>query len=43
MIGFSPAEIRYAHTTEDQIDLKMFRDGVAGYLALATALCGMGG
>ncbi|MDR1832069.1 MAG: M20/M25/M40 family metallo-hydrolase [Fusobacteriaceae bacterium] len=34
VIGFSPAEIKYCHTTEDNMDLGMFRDGIAGMLAI---------
>lgn len=34
VIGFSPAEIKYCHTVEDNIDLKMFKDGIAGTIAL---------
>lgn len=37
-IGYSPAEIRLCHTTEDSIDLAMMEEGTAGYLALTKAL-----
>ena len=33
-IGYSPAEIIYCHTTNDNIDLKMMKEGTIGYLAL---------
>ncbi|MDR1835823.1 MAG: M20/M25/M40 family metallo-hydrolase [Fusobacteriaceae bacterium] len=35
VMGFSPAEIRLCHTTEDCMDLAMLREGIAGYLAIA--------
>jgi len=37
-IGYSPAEIKFCHTTEDNIDIKMMEEGTIGYLALAYAL-----
>jgi acetylornithine deacetylase/succinyl-diaminopimelate desuccinylase-like protein len=37
-IGFSPAEIKLCHTTEDNIDIDMMQKGVLGYLALTLAL-----
>ena len=37
-IGYSPAEIKYCHTTEDQIDIKMMEEGILGYLVLSTEL-----
>lgn len=37
-IGYSPAEIRLCHTTEDSIDLEMLREGIAGYLSLTKTL-----
>lgn len=37
-IGFSPCEEQYAHTIHDQISLKMMRDGLLGYVALALSL-----
>lgn len=38
VIGFSPAETRYCHTMEDQIDMKMLKDGMTGFLAIADYL-----
>ena len=38
VIGYSPAEIRYCHTTEDCIDLEMLKKGTAGCLAIAEGL-----
>ncbi|HHV82176.1 MAG TPA: M20 family metallopeptidase [Tepidanaerobacter syntrophicus] len=37
-IGYSPAEIRLCHTTEDSIDINMMEEGTLGYLALAYTL-----
>ena len=37
-IGYSPAEVRLCHTTEDSIDIAMMEEGTAGYLALTKAL-----
>lgn len=37
-IGYSPAEIRLCHTTEDNIDIAMLEEGIAGYLAITKAL-----
>lgn len=37
-IGYSPAEIIYCHTTNDNIDLKMMEEGTIGYLALIEAI-----
>ena len=37
-IGFSPAQIKLCHTTEDNIDIKMMEEGILGYLALTLAL-----
>lgn len=37
-VGYSPAEIRLCHTTEDSIDIGMMEEGIVGYLALAKAL-----
>lgn len=37
-IGFSPAEAKLCHTTEDNIDINMMRKGVVGYLMLASVL-----
>lgn len=37
-LGYSPAEIRFCHTPEDQIDIKMMEEGIVGYLALSSAL-----
>ncbi|HYE83450.1 MAG TPA: M20/M25/M40 family metallo-hydrolase [Clostridia bacterium] len=37
-IGYSPAEIRLCHTTEDHIDIAMMKEGTLGYLALTLAL-----
>ena len=39
VIGYSPAEVIKCHTVEDNILLDMLRDGIAGNLALAKALC----
>ena len=38
-IGYSPAELRYCHTTEDNIDIEMMKEAEVGYMALAYALC----
>jgi putative selenium metabolism hydrolase len=38
VIGYSPAEIKYCHTTEDNIDLNMLKEGIAGCLAIAERL-----
>lgn len=37
-IGYSPAEIEFCHTTMDNIDIEMMKEGIVGYLALAYAL-----
>ncbi|MCR1898796.1 M20/M25/M40 family metallo-hydrolase [Irregularibacter muris] len=37
-IGYSPAEIKLCHTTEDNIDISMMEEGILGYLALTTQL-----
>lgn len=37
-IGYSPAEIKRCHTTEDNIDLEMMAEGEIGYMALTIAL-----
>ena len=37
-IGYSPAEIKYCHTTEDNIDIKMMEEGILGYMVLSTEL-----
>lgn len=37
-IGYSPAEIKYCHTTEDNIDIKMMEEGIVGYMVLSTEL-----
>jgi len=37
-IGYSPAEIKFCHTTEDNIDIEMMKEGTIGYLALTHAL-----
>lgn len=39
VIGYSPAEIKKCHTVEDNILLGMLREGIAGNLAIAKALC----
>ena len=39
VLGFSPAEIKKCHTVEDNIQLDMLKEGIAGNLALAKALC----
>lgn len=38
-IGYSPAEIKYCHTTEDNIDIEMMKEAEIGYMALAYGLC----
>lgn len=38
VIGFSPAELSKCHTVEDSMDLKMFKDGIAGNLAIANSI-----
>ena len=38
VIGFSPAELKKCHTVEDSMDLKMFKDGIAGNLAIANSI-----
>lgn len=37
-IGYSPAEIKYCHTTEDCIDIEMMKEAEMGYMALAYTL-----
>ncbi|WP_455582981.1 M20 family metallopeptidase [Dysosmobacter sp.] len=37
-LGYSPAEIKLCHTTEDSIDIAMMEEGMVGYLAVASAL-----
>lgn len=37
-IGYSPAEIKLCHTTEDNIDIKMMEEGILGYMVLSTEL-----
>lgn len=37
-IGYSPAEIKLCHTTSDNIDIEMMKEGIVGYLALTMAL-----
>ena len=37
-LGYSPAEIKLCHTTEDSIDIAMMGEGMVGYLAVASAL-----
>ena len=37
-VGYSPAEIRLCHTTEDNIDIAMMEEGIAGYLAMSKTL-----
>jgi len=37
-LGYSPAEIKYCHTTEDNIDIAMMAEGTIGYLALTKTL-----
>lgn len=39
VIGFSPAEITRCHTSEDNIDLEMLKEGIAGNLAIIKAFC----
>lgn len=39
VIGFSPAEIKYCHTTEDQINLSLMKEGVIGTIVLTKELC----
>lgn len=38
-IGFSPAEGRYCHTTEEKIDINMLKKGLIGNMALISRLC----
>ncbi|MEG1800597.1 MAG: M20/M25/M40 family metallo-hydrolase [Oscillospiraceae bacterium] len=38
-IGYSPAEIKLCHTTEDNIDISMMREAEVGYMAMTCALC----
>lgn len=38
VIGYSPAEIKYCHTAQDNMDLEMLREGIAGCLAIAESL-----
>lgn len=35
VIGFSPAKIKYCHTTEDRIEISDLEKGISGYLALS--------
>lgn len=37
-IGYSPAEIKFCHSTEDNIDIEMMKEGTIGYLAMTLAL-----
>ena len=37
-LGYSPAEIRFCHTTLDQVELKAMEESVAGHLALLDLL-----
>lgn len=37
-LGYSPAEIKYCHTTEDNIDIEMMKESEVGYMALAYGL-----
>ncbi len=37
-LGYSPAEIKRCHTTEDNIDIAMMAEGTIGYLALTKTL-----
>lgn len=37
-IGYSPAELKLCHTTEDNIDIDMMFEGEIGYMAIAYAL-----
>ncbi len=43
VIGWSPADPRFAHTVEDRIGVEELVRGVAGYAALARALAGPAG
>ncbi len=38
VIGYSPAEIHLCHTTQDNIDLEMLKEGIVGLLAISTGL-----
>ena len=38
VIGFSPADLKKCHTVEDSMDLKMFKEGIAGNLAIANSI-----
>ena len=37
-IGFSPADARMCHTTEERIDIEMMKEGLIGYMALLSGL-----
>lgn len=37
-LGYSPAEIKLCHTTQDSIDIRMMKEGATGYIALVKAL-----
>ncbi len=39
VIGFSPAEIKFCHTVKDNINLKMMKKGLIGYISLVNELC----
>lgn len=40
-IGYSPAEIKFCHTTKDNIDIKMMFESEIGYMALTHKLCNL--
>ena len=40
VIGYSPAESAFCHTTDDSISINDMKEGTAGYLALILALSG---
>ena len=37
-IGFSPCEEKYAHTTHDQVNIKLMHEALVGTMALAVDL-----
>lgn len=40
-LGYSPAEVKLCHTTQDSVDIDMMQESTAGYLALATTLANL--
>jgi putative selenium metabolism hydrolase len=41
VIGFSPADEKLAHTTEEHIRIDLLEEGLAGYMALLSKLCNL--